>query len=128
MNKQKKDPIGAKQVDAVLEEAGKVYRVLRANMKFTFGRDEIGHEEFAQTMQDLRDLHRDFVDEDATWTAAKNAREAKVNELLSHITLARSGIRSRFGADSTEYQLSGCTRTSDRQKPRRKNGNGNGNS
>ena len=101
--------------------------MLTKNTKFSFGKDDIGQEEFEQAIKDLNDAHASFLTTDADRKSAKNDRRAKMRSLQSLITSARSGIRSKFGSDSTEYELSGCKRDSARQKPRRKNGNGNGN-
>ena len=124
----KRDPKGSKQVDAAVEAANKVNVVLKANAKFTFGKDGLGQKEFEQAMQDAQDTHAQFLTKDAERNTAKSARKTSVRQLRTLVTLARSGIRSYFGLDSDEYKNSGCTKASDRKKPQRKNGNGNGHS
>jgi hypothetical protein len=47
----------------------------------------------------------------------RDDQTVKVNELC---TRARSGVRAFFGPDSSEYELVGGTRTSERKKPQRK--------
>ena len=123
----KKDNTGSKQINTVAEAAGKINIVMKENPEFTIGKEAISQKAFEKLIEDLTESHTTFLDKDAVRTSAKNDRQTKMRELRKLITRARSGIRSSFGSDSTEYQLSGCKRDSDRKKPARKNGNGNGN-
>lgn len=55
-------------------------------------------------------------------TPLRNERDDLKNILNDLTTQARSGIKGYFGADSTEYELAGGTRKSERKKagPRKK--------
>jgi hypothetical protein len=53
-------------------------------------------------------------------TALLNARDAQIAALHEVITRARSGIRSTFGPDSTQYEQAGGKRKSERKPSIRK--------
>lgn len=50
----------------------------------------------------------------------RNERDSACIEIWQQVKKARSGIKSVYGDDSTEYQLAGGTRLRDRKRPRRK--------
>jgi len=57
-------------------------------------------------------------------TEAMNLRDdavARINDLTKRV---RAAVKGAYGDDSTEYELVGGTRLSDRKRPVRKNGNG----
>ena len=51
---------------------------------------------------------------------ARNERDASCIAVWDKVKRARSGMKSVYGDDSTEYQLAGGTRLRDRKPPRRK--------
>ena len=69
---------------------------------------------------------RNLGDETATLrlhlTAKVNETEALLAELKDFITRARSGVRSFFGPDSTQYEQVGGTRKSERGKKKANKG------
>ena len=50
----------------------------------------------------------------------RNERDAACSEIWDQVKRARAGIKGIYGDDSSEYQLAGGTRLSDRKRPRRK--------
>jgi hypothetical protein len=120
---------GRKVVDQTIADASKIVVVWKDNPKFSLGED-VALKDFQQAITDLESADADFVSRDTELTAAKNQRKSGVNAVRALVTRARSGFRSQFGPDSTQYQQSGGTRLSDRKKPSQKNGkapNGNAN-
>jgi hypothetical protein len=68
-------------------------------------------------------------------TSQYNAILAQADDLLNQINAASdsmndmsgrvlAGVKFKYGADSTEYEMVGGTRRSERRKPLRKNGDG----
>jgi hypothetical protein len=55
-------------------------------------------------------------------TALINEREAQASTVQELIVRARSGFKSVYGPDSTQYEQAGGTRKSDRKRPVRKAG------
>lgn len=51
---------------------------------------------------------------------ARNERDADCLAIWDKVKRARAGMKSVYGDDSTEYELAGGTRLSDRKRPRRK--------
>jgi len=58
----------------------------------------------------------------------KNRYEAKEKAQQTKNARLLSMIAARFGTDSSEYEICGGTRTSERKKPSRKKGSGDGDS
>lgn len=58
----------------------------------------------------------------------KNRYEAKEKAQQTKNARLLSMIAARFGTDSSEYEICGGTRTSERKKPTRKKGSGDGDS
>ncbi len=53
-------------------------------------------------------------------TAAVNKKDSSVKSLKARIVDIRTAVKGVYGADSTEYELVGGTRKSERKKPGRK--------
>jgi hypothetical protein len=53
-------------------------------------------------------------------SAAVNAKDSDVKDLKARMVDIRSAVKGTYGADSTEYELVGGTRKSERKKPGRK--------
>jgi hypothetical protein len=53
-------------------------------------------------------------------TAEINAKDEDLKSAKEKIVDMRGAVKGSYGADSTEYELVGGTRTSDRKKPTRK--------
>ena len=49
----------------------------------------------------------------------RNQRDAACIEVWDKVKRTRAGIKAIYGDDSTEYQIAGGTRRSDRKRPRR---------
>ncbi|WP_339136471.1 MAG: hypothetical protein WGN25_01135 [Candidatus Electrothrix sp. GW3-4] len=57
-------------------------------------------------------------------TRLVNEKNADAGSLSDFIVRARSGVLSVFGKDSSEYDMVGCVRLSERKKGKRRNGEG----
>ena len=88
-------------VNAVQKDAQKIVTVWTENPTFSMG--EV-------TVVSLK----------ADMTALLNTRDAQIAALNEVITRARSGIRSTFGPDSTQYEQAGGKRKSERKPSVRK--------
>lgn len=60
----------------------------------------------------------DAVNADRTRLVNSKAEQAK--DVSDYIVQARAAVKGSFGADSSEYDMVGGTRTSERKKPKRK--------
>jgi hypothetical protein len=67
----------------------------------------------ADHLGDIDDLKKKLA-------AAVNAKDADLKGLRSMIADIRTAVKGAYGADSTEYELVGGTRASERKKPSRK--------
>ena len=52
--------------------------------------------------------------------ATRNQRDAACIGIWDKVKRARAGIKATYGDDSTEYEIAGGTRVSERKPPRRK--------
>ena len=67
-----------------------------------------------------RTAHRTFAVALARAAGLFNEREAQANAVSELIVRARSGFKSVYGLDSTQYEQAGGTRKSDRKRPVRR--------
>lgn len=107
-----------KSIDDILNEAEQIARVWADNPSFSLGELTL-----AQLQQKIRDLRtqRDATEALRTQlTAAINETNSKAVEVNAIVSRGRSGFRAFYGADSTQYEQAGGTRTSERKRPARK--------
>jgi len=102
----------------VLSDAQKIVNVWTENAAFSMG--EVTMTTFRAAMTAVTDADLAVETERQKLTALINARDAEIAALNQLVTRARSGIRSVFGPDSTQYEQAGGTRTSERKTPTRK--------
>jgi hypothetical protein len=57
---------------------------------------------------------------DAQYTALRNQRDALSGEMWDKVKRVRASIKGLYGDDSTEYEMVGGTRKSERKAPSRK--------
>ena len=107
---------GKPGIKAILEDAGKVLPVWQAHeadikiKDITRAATQALFDDVTALNDEAETLQRQLSD-------TINRRDDKAKILQGSITRARGGIRSYFGPDSSEYELAGGTRTSER-KPR----------
>jgi hypothetical protein len=75
---------------------------------------------FEADMQAVQDLQQKIIQLQHELVEVRNRRDEIGIGLWDHITRTRSFIKGVYGADSTEYELAGGTRKSERKKPRRR--------
>jgi hypothetical protein len=59
------------------------------------------------------------INQERKLTDLRNQRDASNQEIWTMVKRIRSGIKSFFGDDSSQYEMVGGTRVSDRKTPRR---------
>ena len=107
-----------KSTDEILAEAEQIARVWAENPSFTLG--DLTLAKLQTMIADLR-VKINRVEELRTQqVAAINEANVLEAEVRIAITRGRSGIRAFYGPDSSEYEQSGGTRTSDRKRPVRR--------
>ncbi len=107
-----------KSFDHIITEAEQIERVWADNTALALG--DLTLAKFQSLLTDLR-AKRDRIDElRAQQTAAANDLNTQGAAVSDASTRARSGIRAVYGPDSTQYELAGGTRASERKRPVRK--------
>jgi hypothetical protein len=104
--------------DAVIADSEQIARVWTENPAFTLG--EITPDVLQRKIADVRQKRNEIGMLRTQLTALTNELNAKTAELASINTRARSGFRATFGPDSSQYEQSGGTRTSERKRPSKK--------
>jgi hypothetical protein len=104
--------------NGILSDAQKIVNVWTENPTFSMG--EVTATTFRDKMTMLMDADLAVEAERQRLTALINTRDAEIASLNQMVTRARSGIRSVFGPDSTQYEQAGGTRASERKTPTRK--------
>jgi hypothetical protein len=102
----------------VLSDAQKIVNVWSENTTFSMG--EVTAITFRDKMTAVTEADLAVEAERQKLTALINARDAEIAALNQLVTRARSGMRSMFGPDSTQYEQAGGTRKSERKPPMRK--------
>jgi hypothetical protein len=59
---------------------------------------------------------------DAQYTALRNQRDALYGEMWDKVKRVRASVKGLYGDDSSEYEMVGGTRRSERKSPTRKAG------
>jgi hypothetical protein len=79
-----------------------------------------GYENLRTDLETVQELKEKISRLEKQLLSLRNERDTTCLEIWQQVKRARAGVRSVYGDDSTEYQLSGGTRLSDRKRPRRK--------
>ena len=105
-------------VKAALKDAGQVRNVWESIPDFKMGR--ISFDDFI-ALHDATDAsENEYAKKDRELTSVKDDRDDKALQLADLVTRFRSGMRSAYGRDSSQYGQSGGTRIRDRKAPRPK--------
>ena len=105
-------------VNAVQKDAQKIVTVWTENPTFSMG--EVTVVSLKADMTALTAADDAVEAKRHELTALLNTRDAQIAALNEVITRARSGIRSTFGPDSTQYEQAGGKRKSERKPSVRK--------
>lgn len=104
--------------DAIIADGEQIARVWKENPTFTLG--EITLAMLESKIADMRQARDEIETLRTQLTALVNESNAKAAELANINTRARSGFRAVYGPDSSQYEQSGGTRTSERKRPAKK--------
>lgn len=104
--------------DAIIADSEQIARVWKENPTFALG--EITLAILQSKVADMRQKRNEIETLRTQLTALINELNAQAAELASINTRARSGFRATFGPDSSQYEQSGGTRTSERKRPSKK--------
>jgi hypothetical protein len=107
-----------KSMDAILNEAEQIARVWADNPTFSLG--DLTFAQFQAMITALRAQRNTTENLRTQLTAAVNDLNEKASAVRTVSTRARGGFRAVFGADSTQYEQAGGTRSSERKRPTRK--------
>jgi hypothetical protein len=77
-------------------------------------------EEFAQDIAGAEEVQSEIQDLEFRLVNLRTRRDERMMRVWDGTKRMRSGVKSTFGDDSTEYKLVGGTRTSDRKRAARK--------
>ena len=102
----------------IQKEGAALLKVWKDNPDFKMG--EVTLAKFTQAVTDLGETLEEITDKEQEVKGLANSRDDQAKTLAEWNTRARSGIRSVFGPDSTEYEKAGGTRKSERRKAVRK--------
>lgn len=100
-------------VKAVIEDSAKVERVWDDNNDFTL--KDATRAEYKTLRAQVVDEQSQIEELQRQLSVLSNSCDGKSLRLKAMTTRARTGMRGYFGPDSTEYELAGGTRTSDRK-------------
>jgi len=75
---------------------------------------------FSADLAMVVELQRKVVDVQIALDTVRDQRDAAIIELWNNVKRARSGVKGIYGDDSSQYDLVGGTRRSERKKPRRR--------
>jgi hypothetical protein len=106
------------KVKEALSDAVDVKAVWEAIPDFKMG--SISLTEFIAVRDEADSLDKEYSTKDVELTGVKNQRDDKARHLAELITRFRSGMRSTYGPDSSQYGQAGGTRNSARKAPTRK--------
>ena len=102
----------------IIADAQKVVGVCKANVDFKL--KDFTTESVEKDCSDLDKLVLLIATKEQEITPLRNQRDTLAARLKDFAVRGRSGLKGYFGADSTQYEQAGGTRTSERKKPVRK--------
>lgn len=100
--------------DQVKSEAQGILRVWTANAEFKL--KDVTLASFQSDVQQFETLLKDIADKEEALKPLRNDRDELAAKLNNVCMRARSAIKGYFGDNSSEYELAGGTRTSERKK------------
>lgn len=104
--------------EAVRADAATLEKVWADNTDFKL--KDVTFENFKDKAGKLDEVLDDIAQKELELTPLRNQRDELADELKSICVRLRAGIKGYFGADSSEYEQVGGTRSSERKKPVRK--------
>ena len=104
----------------VRDDAENILKVWTANPDFKL--KDVTLEQFQQDFDTLEKLLTDIQTKEEELVPLRNQRDDLTLNLNGSCTRTRSGIKGYFGENSTEYEIAGGTRASERKKTGRKAG------
>ena len=109
---------GKKYPTDILEQAVEVHEAWnRIDKDLKYGTANLGAR--ATDIAQLRNLEHTLSNLEVHLTETRNRRETVCLEAWDKIKRARAGIKATFGDDSTQYEMMGGKRLSDRKPVRR---------
>ena len=112
--------------DKVANDAKNIEKVWKTKPDMTLGKnddDKVTLVDYQGSKKAVDDWEDKIEDARNVLTGLLDSRDDSALKLSGLNTRALSAIRGIFGPDSAEYDQAGGTRTSERKKPVRKNGN-----
>lgn len=106
------------EITKLQQDGTQIRKVWTDNSDYKMG--EVTLAKFITACDALRDAHNEVEAKKLELTALINEREAQATAVGDLIVRARSGFKSVYGLDSTQYQQAGGTRKSDRKRPVRR--------
>jgi hypothetical protein len=104
--------------EAVRTDSATILKVWADNKDFKL--KEVAFEDFKTKTEGLGTVLDQIEQKELEMTPLRNQRDATAEELKDLCVRVRAGFKGYFGADSSEYEQVGGTRTSERKKPARK--------
>ena len=102
----------------LLEQAASIQDAWsRIDAAMTFG--SLNLTSLIKDINGLRGVENDLVSLENQLTALCNQRDALQRSTWDKLKRARAGIKAAYGDDSSEFEMIGGTRLSDRKSPRR---------
>ena len=114
--------MASKSFDDILADADQLIRVWTANPTLSLG--EVTLPLFQTKVTTFKGTRAHTEDLRTQLTQSVNEGNTQADEILNLTVRGRSGAKAQFGADSTQYEQLGGTRSSDRKPPKRKGGAG----
>ncbi len=104
--------------DTVQTDSATILKVWADNKDFKL--KEVAFEDFKTKSESLRAVLEQIEQRELELTPLRNQRDSTAEQLKDLCVRVRAGFKGYFGADSSEYEQVGGTRSSERKKPVRK--------
>jgi hypothetical protein len=104
--------------DKILPEAAKIIDTWTANPDFKLGTLTLG--DFTKKRDEAASANAVVETKRTDLSGLMNARDDKLGALHELNVRAHAGFKATYGADSSQYEQAGGTRTSERKPPTRK--------
>ena len=98
----------------VQNDTTNILRVWAANAEFKM--KDVTLESLQADAETLRGLMQEIADKEAAIMPLRNHRDDLAGKMNSVNTRARAGMKGYFGDDSSQYELAGGTRASERKR------------
>lgn len=112
--------------DTILTDSTNIDKVWSKNTTITLGKEgdpknpKVTHTDFIAAKTEVEGFNQQITDLRTQLDDLLNKRNDSTKVLNGYNTRCLSTVRGIFGPDSSEYELAGGTRTSERKKPVRK--------